>query len=76
MVLRTRRAAEAMGELAIDQRQAPEVRVSALRAMLASHDQLLDLIGWTKRPAAASGGKRPTAPTLDVSPIQPPADLD
>lgn len=76
MVLRLRRAAETMGALV----QSPELpapdRIAALRALVTAQDQLLDLLAIPRRPAASTGKGKATAPTLDVSPIQPPADLD
>ena len=74
MVLRLRRAAETMGGLVQDPEVPASDRVAALRALVAAQDQLLDLLSIPRRPAASTG-KRPAAPTLDVSPVQVPADL-
>lgn len=50
-------------------------RISAARAMVTVQDQLIDLLGIPRRPAAAGKGK-PSAPMLDVSPGSvPPPDL-
>ena len=45
-------------------------RISAAKAMVSLQDQLIDLLGIPRRPAA-TGGKRPSAPTLDISPAAP-----
>lgn len=45
-------------------------RISAAKAMVSLQDQLIDLLGIPRRPAAA-GGKRISAPTLDISPAAP-----
>ena len=76
MVLRLRRVADNLGGIALDVSAPAPDRIAAARAIVSVQDQLLDLLAIPRRPAAASGGKRPSAPTLDVSPIQPPADLD
>ena len=75
MILRLRRVADNLGGIALDASAPAPDRIAAARALVSAQDQLLDLLAIPRRPAA-SGGKRPTAPTLDVSPIQPPADLD
>jgi len=75
MVLRLRRVAADMGELATDPTAPAPDRISAAKALVSVQGQLLDLIGWTKRPATAPGGKRPQV-LLDVSPgISTPPDL-
>ena len=75
MVLRLRRVAADMGELATDPTAPAPDRISAAKALVGVQAQLLDLIGWTKRPASAPGGKR-TQVLLDVSPgISTPPDL-
>lgn len=76
MVLRLRRSAERMADLIEDVTAPAENRIAAARAMVTVQDQLIDLLGIPRRPAAA-GGKRPSAPTLDVSPAAPlpPPDL-
>jgi len=79
MVLRLRRVAADMGELATDPTAPAPDRISAAKALVGVQAQLLDLIGWTKRPASTPGGKRPSAPMLDVSPgsqIPTPPDLE
>ena len=76
MVLRLRRVAADMGELATDATAPAPDRISAAKALVSVQAQLLDLIGWTKRPASSPGGKR-TQVLVDVSPSGPtPADLD
>jgi len=74
MALRLRRCAVEMSELAQDAGAPASDRIAAAKALVSVQDQLLELIGWARRPAA-SNGKRPAAPTLDVSPVQVPADL-
>jgi hypothetical protein len=74
MVLRLRRSAETMGELVENPAAPAEERISAARAMVTLQDQLIDLLGIPRRPAAAGKGK-PSAPILDVSPAGPPPDL-
>ena len=72
MALRLRRCAVEMSELAQDAGAPAADRVSAAKALVSVQAQLLDLIGWTKRP----GGKRAHV-LVDVSPSGPtPADLD
>ena len=76
MALRLRRCAVEMSELAQDAGAPAADRVSAAKALVSVQAQLLDLIGWTKRPAASPGGKRAHV-LVDVSPSGPtPADLD
>ena len=70
MVLRLRRTADSLGELCLDQNAPAPDRIAAARAMVSVQDQLIDLLGIPRRPAAA-GGKRPSAPTLDISPASP-----
>ena len=71
MVLRLRRSAERMADLVEDVTAPAPDRISAAKAMVTVQDQLIDLLGIPRRPAAA-GGKRPSAPMLDVSPSVPP----
>ena len=74
MALRLRRCAVEMSELAQDASAPAQDRIAATRSLVAVQAQLLDLIGWTKRPASMPGGKR--APVLvDVSPASAPPDL-
>jgi hypothetical protein len=76
MALRLRRCAVEMSELAQDAGAPAADRVSAAKALVSVQAQLLDLIGWTKRPASAPGNKRSQV-LVDVSPSGPtPADLD
>jgi hypothetical protein len=76
MALRLRRCAVDMAELAQDAGSPASDRIAAARALVSVQSQLLDLIGWTKRPASSPGGKR-QAVLVDVSPSGPtPADLD
>lgn len=77
MVLRLRRVAADMGELATDPTAPAPDRISAAKALVGVQSQLLDLIGWTKRPASAPGGKGRSQVLLDVSPgISTPPDLE
>jgi hypothetical protein len=75
MALRLRRSARDMEDLASDFNLPAADRIAATKALVSVQAQMLELIGWTKRPALASGGKRPSAPILDVSPAGPPPDL-
>ena len=74
MALRLRRCAAEMSDLAQDAGAPAADRVAAARALVSIQGQLLDLIGWTKRPASAPGSKR-QAVLVDVSPVGPPQDL-
>jgi hypothetical protein len=76
MVLRLRRSAETMGEL-VDNPTAPaDERISAAKAMVALQDQLIDLLGIPRRPAASAGRGKSSIP-IDISPatLVPPPDL-
>ena len=75
MALRLRRSARDMEDLASDPNLPASDRIAATKALVSVQAQMLELIGWTKRPASAAGGKRPTAPILDVSPSAAPPDL-
>lgn len=70
MVLRLRRVAEDMSNLAQDPASPADERISAAKAMVTVQDQLIDLLGIPRRPAAAGKGKL-SAPMLDVSPTAP-----
>lgn len=70
MVLRLRRVAEDMSNLAQDPASPADERISAAKAMVTVQDQLIDLLGIPRRPAAAGKGKQ-SAPMLDVSPTAP-----
>ena len=75
MALRLRRCAVEMSELAQDAGSPAPDRIAAAKALVSVQSQLLDLIGWTKRPASAPGGKRSQV-LVDVSPgFEPPPDL-
>ena len=75
MALRLRRSARDMEDLASDPNLSAADRIAATKALVSVQAQMLELIGWTKRPASAAGGKRPSAPILDVSPSAAPPDL-
>jgi len=75
MVLRLRRTAEDMGEIAQNPGAPAEERIAAARAMVTLQDQLIDLLGIPRRPASAAGKGKASAPLLDVSPVGPPPDL-
>ena len=70
MALRLRRCAVDMAELAQDAGSPAPDRIAAAKALVAIQAQMMEVIGWSKRPAAAGKGK-PTAPMLDVSPGSP-----
>mgnify|MGYP006982882586 CR=1 FL=1 len=74
MVLRLRRMAADLGELACDKVSPAEDRIAAAKAVVSVQDQLIDLLGIPRRPAAAGRGKL-SAPILDVSPGPIPPDL-
>ena len=74
MVLRLRRSAERMADLVEDVSAPASDRISAAKAMVTVQDQLIDLLGIPRRPAAAGKGKS-SAPMLDVSPGPIPPDL-
>ena len=74
MVLRLRRSAERMADLVEDVSAPASDRISAAKAMVSVQDQLIDLLGIPRRPAAAGKGKS-SAPMLDVSPGPIPPDL-
>jgi hypothetical protein len=67
MVLRLRRMAADLGDLACDGSAPAPDRIAAAKAVVSVQDQLIDLLGIPRRPAAGNG-KRPAAPMLDVSP--------
>ena len=70
MVLRLRRVAGDLSDIAQDPASPTPDRISAAKAMVSVQDQLLDLLAIPKRPAAAGKGKA-SAPMLDVSPTAP-----
>ena len=70
MVLRLRRMAADLGDLACDGAAPAQDRIAAARAVVSVQDQLIDLLSLPKRPAAAGKGKL-SAPMLDVSPTAP-----
>jgi len=72
MVLRLRRVAGDLSDIAQDTNAPAPDRISAAKAMVSVQDQLLDLLAIPRRPAAAGKGK-PSTLMLDVSP--PPPDL-
>ena len=67
MVLSARRELEVVHQEASAPGLDPAHRASLIGASVKLRDQLMDLLGTQKRPAAMPGGKRP-APMLDVSP--------
>jgi hypothetical protein len=76
MVLRLRRVAGDLGDIAENAAAPAEERISAAKAMVSVQDQLIDLLGIPRRPASASGKGKSSAPILDVSPAGPiPPDL-
>lgn len=70
MALRLRRCAVDMAELAQDAGSPAPDRIAAAKALVAVQAQMMEVIGWSKRPASLPGGKR-KAPMLDVSPGSP-----
>ena len=67
MVLRLRRTAEDMGQIAQDPEAPAHDRISAARAMVTLQDQLMDLLAIPRRPAAAAGRGKSSIP-IDISP--------
>jgi hypothetical protein len=63
-----------LGDIAENPAAPADERISAAKAVVSVQDQLIDLLGIPRRPAAAGKGK-PTAPILDVSPSAAPPDL-
>ncbi len=74
MVLRLRRMAADLGGIAENPAAPADERISAAKAVVSVQDQLIDLLGIPRRPAAAGKGKA-SAPILDVSPSAAPPDL-
>ena len=74
MVLRLRRVAGDLGDIAENTAAPAEERISAAKAMVSVQDQLIDLLAIPRRPAAAGKGKS-SAPMLDVSPGPIPPEL-
>jgi hypothetical protein len=74
MVLRLRRMAADLGDLACDGAATTPDRIAAARAVVSVQDQLMDLLSLPKRPASSPGNKRAQV-LVDVSPSGPP-DLD
>ena len=75
MVLRLRRMAADLGDLACDGATPTPDRIAAARAVVSVQDQLMDLLSMPKRPASAPGGKRQVL-LVDVSPGSDLPDLD
>lgn len=67
MVLRLRRTADSLGELCLDPTAPAPDRIAAARAMVSVQDQLIDLLGIPRRPAAGNGKGRSSIP-IDVGP--------
>lgn len=67
MVLRLRRMAADLGDLACDGSAPAPDRIAAARAVVSVQEQLIDLLGIPKRPAAGSGKGKLSAP-IDISP--------
>lgn len=76
MVLSARRELEVVHREASAPGLDPSERAALIGAAVKLRDQLSELLCLPRRPAAG-GGKRPSAPTLDVSPAAPlpPPDL-
>ena len=70
MVLRLRRVAGDLSDIAQDTNAPAPDRISAAKAMVSVQDQLLDLLAIPRRPAATGKGK-PSTLMLDVSPTPP-----
>ena len=67
MVLRLRRIAADLGDLACDESAPAPDRIAAARAVVSVQEQLIDLLGIPKRPAAGNGRGKSSVP-IDISP--------
>jgi hypothetical protein len=65
-----------MSEIAEDPNSPATDRISAAKAMVTLQDQLIDLLGIPRRPAASTGRVKSSIP-IDISPatLVPPPDL-
>ena len=77
MALRLRRVAKHMGDAAVDTDRPLEERISAAKAMMDAQAQLLDVIGWPKRPTApqVKPGRLPPPVDITPDPIQDAAEV-
>jgi hypothetical protein len=66
IAMRLRRVAKHMGDVAVDEARPLEDRVSAAKMMMDAQAQLLDVIGWPKRP---------TPPPVKPGRLPPPVDI-
>ena len=57
-----------MGDAAVDTDRPLEERVSAAKAMMDAQAQLLDVIGWPKRPTAPTPKPGRLPPPVDITP--------
>jgi len=66
--MRLRKVADRFGEIAIDKDKPTDERVSAAKAMMEAQAQLLDVIGWPKRPTPAPTKPGRLPPPVDITP--------
>ena len=66
--MRLRRVADKMGALALDASLPTDERISAAKAMMDAQAQLLDVIGWPKRPQAPAVKPGRLPPPVDITP--------
>jgi len=68
IAMRLRKVADRFGEIAIDKDKPTDERVSAAKAMMEAQAQLLDVIGWPKRPTPAPTKPGRLPPPVDITP--------
>ncbi len=68
IAMRLRRVAMTMGKLVDDEKLPVSERVSAAKAMMEAQAQLLDVIGWPKRPTPAPTKPGRLPPPVDITP--------
>lgn len=66
--MRLRRVADKMGQIALDASLPTDERISAAKAMMDAQAQLLDVIGWPKRPTAPTPKPGRLPPPVDITP--------
>ena len=66
--MRLRRVAMNMGKLVDNEELPVSERVSAAKAMMEAQAQLLDVIGWPKRPTPAPVKPGRLPPPVDITP--------
>lgn len=72
IALRLRRIARELGKAAEDEASPVADRVAAAKAMMDAQAQLLDVIGWPKRPASPALKPGHLPPPVDITPAPDP----